>query len=69
MPDEKTGEALRLYVVRAAGKAPPVDADHIAAHCRAALTAYKVPRQIVFVEALPKSSVGKILRRELRDMA
>ncbi|PUA98133.1 long-chain acyl-CoA synthetase [Acidovorax sp. 107] len=69
VPDEKTGEALRLYVVRAAGTAPPVDADHIAAHCRAALTAYKVPRQIVFVEALPKSSVGKILRRELRDMA
>ena len=69
VPDEKTGEALRLYVVRAAGNAPSVDADHIAAHCRAALTPYKVPRQIVFVEALPKSSVGKILRRELRDMA
>lgn len=67
--DDKTGEALRLYVVRAAGTAPPVDADQIAAHCRAALTAYKVPRQIVFLEALPKSSVGKILRRELRDMA
>ena len=66
---EAPGEALRLYVVRAAGTAPPVDADQIAAHCRAALTAYKVPRQIVFVEALPKSSVGKILRRELRDMA
>ena len=64
-----TPEALRLYVVRAAGTAPPVDADNIAAHCRAALPAYKVPRQIVFVEALPKSSVGKILRRELRDMA
>ena len=66
--DEKTGEALRLFVVRAAGTAPPVDADQIAAHCRAAFTPYKVPRQIVFVEALPKSSVGKILRRELRDM-
>ena len=37
------------------------------AHCKESLTAYKVPRQIVFVEALPKSSVGKILRRELRD--
>ena len=69
VPDEKTGEALRLFVVRAAGTAPPVDADQIAAHCRAAFTPYKVPRQIVFVEALPKSSVGKILRRELRDMA
>jgi long-chain acyl-CoA synthetase len=37
-------------------------------HCRAALTAYKVPKLVVFVDALPKSTVGKILRRELRDI-
>jgi long-chain acyl-CoA synthetase len=40
----------------------------ITAFCRKELTAYKVPKQIVFVDALPKSAVGKILRRELRDM-
>jgi long-chain acyl-CoA synthetase len=46
-----------------------VDAETLDAHCRTALTPYKVPRHIVFVEALPKSSVGKILRRALRDAA
>ncbi len=65
VPDDKTGEALRLYVVRMAEVR--ISAQDIADHCRRELTPYKVPRQIVFVDALPKSSVGKILRRELRD--
>jgi long-chain acyl-CoA synthetase len=67
VPDEKTGEAARLYVVRAPGA--ELNAEALIAHCRAELTAYKVPKQVVFIEALPKSTVGKILRRELRDAA
>jgi long-chain acyl-CoA synthetase len=67
VPDEKTGEALRVYAVKAAG-ATVCDADVIA-HCRKDLAGYKVPKQIVFIDALPKSNVGKILRRELRTQA
>jgi long-chain acyl-CoA synthetase len=62
--DEKSGEAVRVYAVRAPG-ATISEADVIA-HCRKELAGYKVPKQIVFVDALPKSTVGKILRRELR---
>lgn len=63
MPDARTGEAVQAFVVpRRAG----VDVQALLQHCRAGLTAYKVPRQIVFVECLPKSPVGKVLRRELR---
>ena len=65
VPDEKTGEAVALFAVKAAGS--ELDQDALLAHCRAALTGYKVPRQLRFVEALPKSTVGKILRRELRN--
>jgi len=63
VPDERTGEAVLACVVR---RDPAVTADMLEAHCRAALTAYKVPRQYQFVDQLPKSPVGKILRRELR---
>src|SRR6478736_665505 len=66
VPDEKTGEAVKLFVVRTAGSTV-TEADVIA-HCRAQMTAYKVPRAVQFVDALPKSTVGKILRRELRDL-
>jgi long-chain acyl-CoA synthetase len=67
VPDSKTGEAVRVYVV----KAPfaEVTPAEIIAHCRKDLAAYKVPKQIHFVDALPKSNVGKILRRDLRNMA
>lgn len=65
VPDEKTGEAVRAFVV--AASPAPSEAD-ILAHCREHLAAYKVPRSIVFVEELPKSPIGKILRRELRDV-
>ena len=64
VPDDKTGEAVRMFVVKARG-AEVSDAD-IIAYCRGELAAYKVPRQIVFIDSLPKSNVGKILRRELR---
>ena len=63
VPDERTGEAVKLFVVRAD---PDLSAGAIEAHCREALTPYKVPKQIEFIDALPKSTVGKILRRELR---
>jgi long-chain acyl-CoA synthetase len=64
MPDEKCGEAVRLVVVR---KDPALSADDLRAHCRKLLTGYKQPKVIEFRDALPKSPVGKILRRELRD--
>ncbi len=62
--DAKSGEAVKLFVVR---KDPKLTEADVLAHCRANLTGYKVPRSIVFRDALPKSPVGKILRRELRD--
>lgn len=64
IPDEKTGEAVRLFVV----KASDIDEDTIIAHCREHLAAYKVPKSVVFIDELPKSAVGKILRRELRNV-
>ena len=67
VPDEKTGEAVKLFVVKAPG-ATLTEADVIA-FCRKELTGYKVPKIVRFVDALPKSTVGKILRRELRDVA
>ena len=67
IPDEKTGEAVKLFVVRMPGAS--VTEDEVIAHCRTGMTGYKVPRIVRFVDALPKSAVGKILRRELRDVA
>ncbi|MEZ5613745.1 MAG: AMP-binding protein [Rhodocyclaceae bacterium] len=64
VPDEATGEAVRLYVVR---KDPALGAEAIVAHCRESLTAYKVPKRVEFLDELPKSNVGKVLRRELRE--
>ncbi|AOJ77363.1 AMP-binding protein [Burkholderia ubonensis] len=63
VPDERTGEAPKLFVVLAPDAT--VGEAEIVAHCRANLAAYKVPKVIRFVERLPKSTVGKILRREL----
>ena len=65
VPDEKTGEAVKLFVVRQEGSLVS-DAD-IVDHCRAHLAAYKVPKQIEFIDEVPKSAVGKMLRRVLRD--
>jgi long-chain acyl-CoA synthetase len=64
VPDEKSGEAVKIVVVR---RDPALTADDIRAHCRANLTGYKQPKYIEFRESLPKTNVGKILRRELRD--
>jgi long-chain acyl-CoA synthetase len=64
VPDPQSGEAVAAYIVK---KDPGLDADTIRAHCRDMLTAYKVPRVIHFRDALPKTNVGKVLRRMLRD--
>ena len=64
VPDEKTGEAVKLVVVR---KDPQLTEAQILAYCRANMTAYKQPRVIEFRDELPKTPVGKILRRELRS--
>ncbi|MEN9842767.1 MAG: hypothetical protein RLZZ612_596 [Pseudomonadota bacterium] len=63
--NEKTGEAVVLFVVKTPNS--ELTQDQMVAHCQKLLTAYKVPKTIHFVESLPKSTVGKILRRELRD--
>ena len=67
VPDEKTGEAVRLFVVKAAGAT--LTAEALVEHCRRELAAYKIPKQVRFLDALPKSAVGKILRRDLRALA
>jgi long-chain acyl-CoA synthetase len=66
VPDEKTGETVKLVVVR---KDPALTAEQIMAYCRDNMTAYKQPRVIEFRDELPKTPVGKILRRELRGKA
>ena len=63
--DEKTGEAVKLFVVRMPNA--KLTAEELVAYCRKEMTGYKTPRTVEFIEALPKSNVGKILRRELRD--
>jgi long-chain acyl-CoA synthetase len=63
IPDEKSGEAVKLYVVRSDST---VSEDDLMRYCRDNFTAYKRPKYIEFRDELPKSNVGKILRRELR---
>ena len=62
----KTGEALKLFIVK---KDESLTSEELIAFCRTELTAYKVPKDIEFRDELPKSNVGKILRRELRKEA
>ncbi|HEU5480582.1 MAG TPA: AMP-binding protein, partial [Candidatus Tumulicola sp.] len=66
IPDPKSGEAVKLYVVP---KDPTLTVDEMMSFCRERLTGYKCPREIEFRRELPKSNVGKILRRTLRDEA
>jgi long-chain acyl-CoA synthetase len=66
VPDAKSGEAVKLFVVK---KDESLTADDVLRHCRAQLTGYKIPREVEFRTELPKTNVGKILRRELRDEA
>jgi long-chain acyl-CoA synthetase len=62
--DARSGEAVKAFVVK---KDPNVTAEDIIKFCGTQLTNYKVPKQIEFRTDLPKTNVGKILRRELRD--
>ena len=64
VPDEKSGEAVKVVIVR---KDPSLTADQVKAHARENLTGYKHPKYVEFRTELPKTNVGKILRRELRD--
>ena len=64
VPDEKSGEAVKVFIVK---KDPALTAEQVKAYCRENLTGYKQPRLVEFRTDLPKTNVGKILRKELRD--
>ena len=66
VPDEKSGEAVKVFVVR---KDPSLTAEELQEFCKQNFTGYKKPKYIEFRDELPKTNVGKILRRELRDGA
>ncbi len=64
LPDEKSGEVVKVFIVK---KDPSLTEEEIIAHCRENLTGYKIPKKVEFRTELPKTNVGKILRRMLRD--
>jgi len=64
VPDEGSGEVVKAYIVK---DNPDLTASEVLRHCHKSLTGYKIPRYVEFVLDLPKSNVGKILRRALRD--
>jgi len=66
VPDEQSGEAVKLFVVR---RDPGLTAAALIEHCRARLTGYKVPKYVEFRAGLPKTPIGKVLRRALRDQS
>ena len=65
VPDDKSGEAVKVFIVR---KDPALTAEQVKVHARENLTGYKQPRYVEFRTDLPKTNVGKILRKELRDL-
>ena len=64
LPDEHSGEVVAAFVVR---RDETLTTDELRAYCKENLTGYKVPKQIFFRESLPKTNVGKVLRRALRE--
>jgi long-chain acyl-CoA synthetase len=66
VPDAKTGEAVKVVIVR---KDPALTKEDVFAYCKTQLTSYKLPRHVEFRDSLPKSPIGKVLRRELREAA
>ena len=67
VPDPKMGEEVRAYVVLRPGES--ASADELLAHARDHLAKYKTPKDVVFLDALPKNPIGKILKKDLREMA
>lgn len=65
VPDERRGETVKSFIVLQPGK--QLTSEEVEAHCRKELASYKIPREIEFLDELPKSSVMKVLRRKLRD--
>ena len=65
VPDANSGEAVKIVVVR---RDETLSAEDLIAHCRLYLVGYKIPRYVEFRKELPKTNVGKILRRALRDI-
>ncbi|MBS1153234.1 MAG: AMP-dependent synthetase and ligase, partial [Myxococcaceae bacterium] len=64
VPDERSGEALKVVIVK---RDPNLTREAVLTYCRSHLTGYKVPRLLEFREMIPKSPIGKVLRRQLRD--
>jgi long-chain acyl-CoA synthetase len=65
VPSAKSGETVKAVIVR---KDPNLTKEQVVKYCRQQLTGYKMPREIIFVDSIPKTPVGKILRRELKDI-
>jgi long-chain acyl-CoA synthetase len=66
VPDDETGEAVRAYIVK---RDPSLTEESVREHCRKYLTNYKIPKQILFRTELPKTPIGKVLRKDLRAQA
>ena len=64
IPDDKSGEVVKVFVVR---KDNSLTEEEIVQHCRQGLTGYKIPKAVEWRDELPKSNVGKILRRKLKE--
>jgi long-chain acyl-CoA synthetase len=64
VPHEVSGEVVKLFIVKSD---PSITEADVITHCKSLLTGYKVPKIVEFRDELPKSNVGKILRKELRD--
>jgi long-chain acyl-CoA synthetase len=62
--DDKSGEAVKAVIVK---KDPNLTKESVIEHCKRELTGYKIPKHVEFRDSLPKTPIGKILRRELRD--
>ena len=65
VPSEKSGEMVKAVIVK---QDPSLTKEQVIAYCRQNLTGYKMPKEIVFVDSIPKTPVGKILRRELKGI-
>ena len=69
VPDGAAGEAVQVYVVPNPGHEAELNEAAVVAYCRSNMTSYKVPRRVLVRTELPKTPIGKVLRRELRDEA